>query len=330
MQQESLTGASWLVCETYEPVADAVVYAGTAADFLTSLPDESVQLIITSPPYNIGKGYEQRQTIEAYLEAQQYIIPQLYRVLRPTGSICWQVGNYVEDGEVYPLDIYYYPLFKQAGLALRNRVIWHFGHGLHASRRFSGRYETLLWFTKSPEYTFNLDAVRVPAKYPGKRAFKGPNKGKPSGNPAGKNPSDFWQMLTDEWSDACWDIPNVKANHPEKTLHPCQFPVELAERCVLALSNTGDVVLDPYAGVGSALVAALKHGRRAWGSDKEPDYTDLTRERIAALAQGTLRTRPLGKPVHTPSGNEKVARVPEEWQDARQARLLEHPETSYS
>jgi len=170
----------------FRPEAEMVVFSGDAIDFLAQLPDNSVALIVTSPPYNLGKAYENRVSIEQYLQSQAKIIAQLYRVLRSDGSICWQVGNFVENGEVYPLDILYYPIFKELGMKLRNRIIWKFGHGLHASKRFSGRYETILWFTKSDRYIFNLDAVRVPAKYPGKRHFKGPNKGKPSGNPLGK------------------------------------------------------------------------------------------------------------------------------------------------
>ena len=156
------------------------------------------------------------------------------------------------------MDIVYYDLFKNRGLKLRNRIIWHFEHGLHASRRFSGRYESILWFTKGKKYTFNLDSVRVPSKYPGKRNWKGPHKGQPSGNPLGKNPSDYWKVILQDWEREIWDIPNVKANHPEKTVHPCQFPVELIERCVLALTNEGDWVLDPYSGVGSAIIAGIK------------------------------------------------------------------------
>lgn len=299
----------------YRPEADIVLYPGDVNDLLATLPDESISLIITSPPYNLGKEYEDRISIEKYLAAQAETIGQLYRVLHRRGSICWQVGNFVEDGELYPLDILYYDLFKRFDLRLRNRIIWHFGHGLHASRRFSGRYETILWFTKSDDYTFNLDDVRVPAKYPGKRHYKGPNKGKLSGNPKGKNPSDVWQIVARDWETAFWDIPNVKANHPEKTAHPCQYPVELAERCVLALTNEGDRVFDPFAGVGSALIAALKHKRRAIGSEKERDYVDIARQRIRDFYRGTLRLRPLGKPVHKPTGREKVAQTPEEWQD---------------
>jgi adenine-specific DNA-methyltransferase len=298
----------------FDPAHHIALYHGDVADALATIPPDSIKLIITSPPYNLGKGYEHRESIQHYLEKQASIIARLCSVLRPDGSICWQVGNFVQGGEVFPLDVFYYDIFKQHGMALRNRIIWHFGHGLHASRRFSGRYETILWFTRSDSYTFNLDAVRVPAKYPGKCHYKGPNKGKPSGNPKGKNPSDIWEVLADEWESGLWDIPNVKSNHPEKTAHPCQFPVELAERCVLALTNENDWVFDPYAGVGSALIAAIKHRRRAMGSEKEAAYVALAQQRIQAYFDGTIKLRPMGKPVHTPTGNEKVARPPVAWE----------------
>jgi DNA modification methylase len=301
------------ISDAYDSDAELVLYHGDVNDLLKTIPDRSVALIITSPPYNLGKEYEDRVSIESYLKIQEQTIHELYRVLKSTGSICWQVGNFVEDGEVYPLDIFYYDLFKRQGLHLRNRIIWHFDHGLHAQKRFSGRYEMLLWFTKSDDYVFNLDDVRVPSKYPGKRHYKGPKKGKPSGNPLGKNPSDFWTFIASEWDEAIWEIPNVKSNHPEKTVHPCQFPIELVERCVLALTNENDWVFDPYAGVGSSLIAAIKHNRRAMGSEKEAEYVALARERIDAYFDGTLKIRPLGKPVHQPSGREKVAQVPDEW-----------------
>ena len=314
------------IATCFEPGAEIVLYHGDASELISTLPDKSVKLIITSPPYNLGKVYESRTSIKEYLETQAQTIAELYRILQPDGSVCWQVGNFVQDGEVYPLDIHYYPIFKSLGLFLRNRIIWHFGHGLHASKRFSGRYETILWFTKSKDYTFNLDAVRVPSKYPGKRHYKGPNKGKPSGNPKGKNPSDVWEGLVKEWEEGFWNIPNVKSNHPEKTIHPCQFPVELVERCVLALTCKGDWVFDPYAGAGSALIAAIKHNRRAMGSEKESVYVDIARERIVSYFNGTLRLRPMGKPVYQPTGREKVSQIPPEWENVVQRRLLEEKE----
>ncbi len=280
---------------------------------LSNFEDNKFDLIITSPPYNIGKEYETKQSIEKYLEQQEEVIKQLTRVTSSKGSICWQVGNYVKNGEVFPLDIFYYQIFKKHNLKLRNRIIWHFGHGLHASKRFSGRYETILWFTKEDNYIFNLDSVRVPSKYPGKRHFKGPKKGQLSGNPKGKNPSDIWEIIIDDWEKELWNIPNVKSNHPEKTEHPCQDPIELVERCVLALTKENSWVLDPYAGVGSTLIASIKNNRNVIGIEKEEKYVNITKERIKKLFNGTLKLRPINKPIHKPSPKDKIARLPEEW-----------------
>ena len=226
--------------------SDAVIIHDNILNFIKSLPDDFFTLIITSPPYNIGKSYEKKQPLDSYLLWQENIITELTKKVTEDGSVIWQVGNFVDKGEVYPLDIYFYPIFKRLGFKLRNRIIWHFEHGLHCKNRFSGRYETLIWFTKSDNYKFNLDLVRVPAKYPGKLHYKGPKKGQPSGNPLGKNPSDFWKIITEEMESGVIDIPNVKSNHPEKTIHPCQFPVELVERCVLACTDKGDWVFDPF------------------------------------------------------------------------------------
>ena len=301
------------VADTYEPNVDVVLFDGNCSEFLKDIPSNSVDLIITSPPYNIGKKYEKKTTLHSYLKSQEPVIAELHRVLASTGNLCWQVGNYVEKGEVFPLDIYFYEIFKRFDLKLRNRIIWRFNHGLHCSKRFSGRYEVILWFTKSDDYIFNLDPVRVPAKYPGKRHFKGPKKGQLSGNPFGKNPSDIWDVVKQDWEDEVWDIPNVKANHPEKTEHPCQFPVELVQRCVLALTQSEGVVLDPYCGAGSTIIAALQHGRKAIAAEQDSRYIAITRERIQKFEQGVLPLRPLGKPIHKPTGKERIAQIPLEW-----------------
>ena len=293
--------------------ADIVLECNDSIEFAKKLQDKSIHLIITSPPYNIGKSYETRMSIQKYLDAQTKLIKELVRILHPKGSICWQVGNYVNNGEIYPLDIYYYDIFKNLNLKLRNRIIWHFGPGLHASKRFSGRYETLLWFTKTDDYVFNLDDVRIPSKYPNKRHFKGDKRGELSGNPNGKNPSDFWELLQEEWNTGIWEIPNVKSNHPEKTSHPCQFPVELVERCVLVFTNEKDIVLDPYAGVASSLLAALMHNRVAIGVDRCQEYIDIGNNRIELLISDELKTRPLGKPIYEPTGKERITQIPVEW-----------------
>lgn len=286
---------------------------GDCLDILKKFEDGKFDLIITSPPYNIGKSYEVKTSIEQYLETQEEIINELVRTLSDNGNLCWQVGNYIDKREVYPLDIFYYQIFKKHGLKLRNRIIWHFGHGLHASNRFSGRYETILWFSKTDNYIFNLDNVRVPSKYPGKRHFKGPKKGQPSGNPLGKNPSDIWEIIEQDWDKGLWDIPNVKSNHPEKTEHPCQFPIELVERCVLALTNEKSWVLDPFAGVGSSIIAAIKNSRNAIGIDRDEIYCKIAKKRIADFKEGKLKIRPVNKPIHKPTGNDKVSKIPSEW-----------------
>lgn len=272
-----------------EPAVQAVLACQDNLAFMEGLPSGTMKLVVTSPPYNIGKAYEGGSSFTEYLKAQEEVIAECVRLLHPQGSLCWQVGNFVQNSEIVPLDSILYPVFKGHGLKLRNRIIWHFGHGLHCKKRLSGRYETVNWWTKGNDYTWNLDPIRVPAKYPNKRYFKGPNIGKISGNPNGKNPSDVWEF------------PNVKSNHPEKTIHPCQFPVELVERLVLSMTNEGDNVFDPYMGVGSAIIAALMHGRPAYGCDIVPQYVNIAQERVQQLAAGTLRTRPMGKPIYDPT-----------------------------
>jgi adenine-specific DNA-methyltransferase len=277
------------------------LFLGDVEHFLDSLPKEPIfDLVVTSPPYNIGKSYESPVTLEQYIKWQKRIIKKIYIRLKDTGSICWQVGNYIENGSIAPLDIEIAPIFKSLKMKLRNRIIWHFGHGLHTKKRFSGRYEVILWYTKTDNYKFNLDNVRVPAKYPGKRSYKGQNKGQLSGNPFGKNPEDVWE------------VPNVKGNHIEKTSHPCQFPVGLIERLVLALSDNGDLVFDPFSGVASAGVATLLHDRNYWGCEINREYVDIGYERLVNTDNGTVKYRPYDKPVYDPCQS-TLSKMPEEW-----------------
>ncbi len=302
--------------------SEAILSNTDVLQFLKTVPDKTARLIVTSPPYNIGKPYEQKTEFSNYLQWQKEVLTECKRILKDDGSICWEVGNYVEGREVYPLDVFFYRILKEdLGMKLRNRIIWRFGHGLHASLRFSGRYETILWFTKGDDYVFNLDSVRVPQKYPGKTYYRGPNHGKPSCNPAGKNPSDIWEVLLEDWESELWDLPNVKSNHPEKTIHPCQFPIELVERLVLALTNEGDYVLDPFAGVGSSLIAAVLNKRKGIGVDKEKQYIEIAQERLKKALNGTLKRRKIGTKLWVPNGTEKVAQVPEEWKKEKGAIL---------
>ena len=292
-----------------------VIHPGDCLDLLRVIPDGSIKLIVTSPPYNIGKEYEKRLKLDSYLEQQAAVIPECVRCLADNGSICWQVGNYVRHGAIIPLDTLLYPIFTGLGLTMRNRIVWHFEHGLHCSRRFSGRYETIMWFTKSDGYTFNLDSVRVPQKYPGKRYFKGPNAGRYSCNPLGKNPGDLWV------------IPNVKSNHVEKTEHPCQYPVELIERLVLSMTDEDDWVLDPFLGTGTSIIAAIRHNRRGAGAEIVPKYIQMAKDRIKQQLAGTLRTRPMDKPVYDPfkAGNSLTTAPWNKKQNDKQEGLFDKP-----
>jgi adenine-specific DNA-methyltransferase len=300
------------ICYEFSLSRHIVVYPGDCLELLHRIPDESMQLIITSPPYNIGKEYEKKLKLKVYLDQQAEVIRECVRVLSPQGSICWQVGNYVNNGSIIPLDTVLYPIFTEFGLTMRNRIIWHFEHGLHCSKRFSGRYETIIWFSKTKDYVFNLDPVRVPQKYPGKKYFKGPKAGKYSCNPLGKNPGDLWV------------IPNVKSNHVEKTEHPCQFPVELIERLVLSMTNEDDWVFDPFLGTGTTIIAAIRHNRRGVGAETVSKYLDIAHDRIEQEMAGTLRTRPLHKPVYDPeeAGNKLTVAPWSKKRDTKQMTLL--------
>ena len=270
-----------------------------AFEFLAKLKPGTVDLIVSSPPYCMGKEYDTSVNVDDFVADHEKLAPLLIRALKDGGSLCWQIGHHVRNGVTIPLDAIVYSIFaKHEELLLRNRIVWTFGHGVHASRRFSGRHETILWFTKGHDYEFNLDAVRVPQKYPGKRHYKGPRKGKFSGNPLGKNPSDVWE------------IPNVKSRHVEKTNHPCQFPVALALRLIKALTEQNDMVIDPFMGSASSGVAAMIAGREFAGCDINPSYVAIARARITAVRRREGKYRPLERPIHQPNRREAVAKKP--------------------
>lgn len=291
--------------------AEAVLFHGDCMRLINELPDDSVQLAISSPPYSIGKDYENTEDIESFVDLHTKLLPVLVSKLKPGGSLCWQVGSHVKNGVVTPLDYLVMDgMRSMPEMKLRNRIVWTFGHGLHCSNRFSGRHETLLWFTKGDTYNFDLDAVRVKQKYPGKRHTSGPKKGKLSGNPLGKNPGDVW------------DIPNVKSRHIEKTSHPCQFPVGLVHRLVRALSEPGDLIFDPFCGVASSGVAALALDRRFLGAEVMAEYIEIGKQRLMAALAGKAEFRPAEQEIHVPDPNSSVAREPDasEWQEVVRVR----------
>lgn len=197
------------------------------------------------------------------------MLVQCVRALRDSGSIFWQVGAFADKGRLVPLDVRYFCILEDLGMIPRNRIIWARQHGLHATRKFSCRHETVLWFTKSDGYEFNLDAVRVPQKYQNKKAWTGDRKGEFTCHPDGKNPGDIWVFR------------NVKHNHEEQTIHPCQFPEDMIARIVLATTDRGDVVLDPYMGTGTVAVVARDPDRHFLGAELDDAYWRAAMQRLS-------------------------------------------------
>lgn len=286
----------------YSTTAKYVVHHGDWRQLVDQLPAESVDLTITSPPYCIGKDYELSRTVDDFRKEHETIIPRIAGITKLGGNICWQVGYHAKNGALTPLDYIVHEIFSSIpDLTLRNRIIWTFNSGLHCTRRLSGRHEVILWYSKGKDYHFDVDPIRLPQRYPGKKHHKGAKRGQYSSNPRGKNPGDVW------------DIPLVKASSVEKTKHPCQFPIGLAQGLIKALSPVDGLVLDPFLGSGSTGAAAAIEGRRFAGAEVHDDYYLLATDRIAAAIAGKLRYRPYGTPLYTPSGS--VAQRPVEFDE---------------
>lgn len=262
--------------------ADGILlYQGDCVDLLASLPDGSVELTVTSPPYNIGKEYELPLTLNGYLEWCSKWMAEIYSVTCPTGSFWLNLGYIPVEGKgrAVPLP---YLLWDASPFHLLQEVVWHYGAGVTAYKSLSPRNEKFLWYVKnSLEYTFNLDDIRDPnVKYPNQK-----KNGKLKCNPLGKNPTDVWS------------IPKVTSGRNrssrERTPHPAQFPEAVIERVVKASSNLGELVLDPFVGSGTSVLVAHRLGRSALGFEIRSDYLDIAVERIEkSKALGKRQTLP--------------------------------------
>lgn len=246
-------------------------------DFLDGIPDDSVSLHLTSIPYNLGKKYGDCPQSDA-MRATYYhgwimqVISEMARTVKEGGVVFVNLGNTMDwQNQMMPLDVLLYDDFRHAGLTFQNRIIWTVPHGLTPKSKLAGRYETCLVFSKGARPTFNPNAARIPQKNPGKRAYKGPNKGNLSGHPYGAFPTDVWL-----------DIPTVRHNHPDRKFgsHPAQFPVGLAKRATLLYTMPGEAVCDTFCGSGSTAVSCIETGRLFIGADLF--YEELRARRIAA------------------------------------------------
>jgi DNA modification methylase len=255
-------------------------------DFLDGLPDDSVQLVLTSPPYNLGKRYGDGPSADT-MRAVYYhgwlmqVISEAARILREGGVLALQVGQTRDhDNRLMPLDVLLFEDTRRAGLTFQSRVVWTTPHGLTPRTRLAERYETLLVCSKGPAPTFNPTAARLPQKQPGKRAFKGPRRGHLSGHPLGAWPTNVWKLH------------NVGHHSPDRRFgaHPAAYPLALARRAVLLYSRPGDVICDPFSGSGTTQVAAIETGRAFVGADLF--YADLRSRRVAAARPDVVTPLP--------------------------------------
>ena len=244
-----------------------------SSEQMTELPDKSVSLMVTSPPYNIdiaygnkwsngkivkskGKKYSDNKSEVEYRRMLNNVIEETKRVLKDDGQIWFNIKNRCVDGVIFP-PFWIMEFFKD--MYLKNIIIWNFDWGGATEKRFCSRYEYVFFFTKRKDvYTFNLDDVKIPALNYRPDRYKSQLK----------SPSDVWKISL------------VSGNSPERTSHPAQYPEELIERIIKVGSNEGDVILDPFMGSGTTAVVAKRLGRNYVGYELEPEYLKIAETRI--------------------------------------------------
>lgn len=258
---------------------DVLLYHGDAFSLLEKMPTESIPLTITSPPYNIGKEYEEVKGTIEYVEWTSQWTRKIHRVTTENGAFWLNLG-YVPlagKGKAVPIP---YLVWDRIPFYLVQEIVWNYGAGVAGRLFFSPRNEKFLWFVKDElNYVFNLDEVRDPnVKYPNQK-----KNGKLKCNPLGKNPSDVWQIAK--------VTSGRDRSSKERTSHPAQFPIELLNRIILASSNPNDIILDPFAGSGSSLEAAIRTGRKAIGFEINANYTEVAAARIRRVREELAAAR---------------------------------------
>lgn len=247
---------------------DYAVYNGNCIELLGELPDNSIDLTLTSPPYNIGKEYEKVLTLDEYLDWCERWIGSIYRVTRDDGAFFLNVGyiSIPDTAKSIPLP---YLLWNRIPFFLQQEIVWNYGAGVAGKKFLSPRNEKLLWYIKNQNrYCFNLDEIRDPdVAYPNQK-----KNGKLRCNTIGKNPSDVWQIAK---------VTSGKGrSSKERTPHPAQFPVDLCDRVIKGFSSKEGILLDPFLGSGSSIESALRSGRFSIGFELRKDYCRIAANRI--------------------------------------------------
>lgn len=252
---------------------NCLIYQGDCLELFRCLPEETIDLTITSPPYNIGKEYEDTLPLEAYLSWCEEWLNEIYRMTTCNGSLWLNLGYLSIPNRAKAIPIAYL-LWNRVPFYLIQEIVWHYSAGVAGRKFFSPRNEKFLWYVKDEStYTFNLDAVRDPdVKYPNQK-----KNGKLKVNQLGKNPGDVWSF------------PKVTSGKnrasKERTAHPAQFPLAVIERIIKASSNPEEIILDPFMGSGSTAVAALSSQRQVIGFEIRADYCEIAAARIEHFLQ---------------------------------------------
>jgi site-specific DNA-methyltransferase (adenine-specific) len=253
------------------------LHVGDCRVVLPALPAESIDLAVTDPPYNIGltyhDDYDDNQETQAFLGLLEDAVRQVHRVLTPTGSLFLFMGTWLQAEALV--------LLKRIGFHYRRTIIWYNTFGQAQQRNFTPSWTAIHYMTKHPrEFTFNADAIRVPSarqlRYNDKRA-----------SPKGKLPDDVWVLLPDVQAPECfqpdsdlWLESRVCGTFKERVGHVTQLPLPLVERIVKVASNPGELVLDPFAGTATVLVASRRLQRRSIGIELNAGTADLARRRL--------------------------------------------------
>ena len=225
--------------------------------YMRKLPKQTFQLAIADPPHNIGVSYEGYNDLlpkSEYLVWSEKWISQLRRILKNSGVFYLAIN----DENVAELKI----ITERLGFKLRRWIIWHYTFGQNQRTNFIRSHTHILYFTLSKNSIFNANQIREPSLrqrvYNDKRA-----------HPGGKVPDDVWEF------------PRVCGTFKERVRsHPCQMPISLLERVILASSNERDMILDPFAGSGATLVAAQRLNRQYLGIEQSRSYCDQIKERL--------------------------------------------------
>jgi adenine-specific DNA-methyltransferase len=237
-------------------------------DGMRLLPEELIDLTVTSPPYNIGKEYEEPLPLGDYVEWCAKWCDEIYRLTKPNGAFWLNLGyvSMPHRAKAIPLP---YLLWDKIKFFMMQEVVWNYGAGVAGKRFLSPRNEKLLWYVKNQSsYTFNLDLIRDPdVKYPNQK-----KNGKLRCNTIGKNPSDVWQIAK---------VTSGKdRSSQERMPHPAQYPLDLVDRVIIGFSNPGDVVLDPFMGSGTTAESAIKNDRFVLGFELREDYCKTMSDRL--------------------------------------------------